>query len=158
MPGKPRKPASCQQRCAPTQLGALMHELLGAFFDLRAAGQRIGAVADWGGGTWGILRTIDEGGPITMAEFARRRAVSRQYIQKIANELIAQGYLTLADNPRHRRSGLLSLTAAGRRHLREMSARIQQELAGWSEGMDGKSVGDATRVVAEFRRRITGTK
>lgn len=143
-------------RCTAAQLDALMQQLLGAFFDLRAAGQRIGAVAEWGGGTWGMLRTIDEGGPITMAEFARRRGVSRQYIQKIANELIGSGYLELAENPQHKRSGLLTLTAAGRRHLRDLSKRIRRELAGWCAEMDRRDVAIATQTVAEFRRRIAG--
>lgn len=156
MPRKSSDGASRARRCTPAELGALMQELLGAFFDLRAAGQRIGAVADWGGGTWGMLNAIDKDGPITMAEFARRRAVSRQYIQKIANELIAQGYLALADNPKHRRSGLLTLTSSGRRQLTDTSTRIQQQLAAWCEGMNGNSVADAKRTVAEFRNRITG--
>jgi DNA-binding MarR family transcriptional regulator len=139
------------------ELGALANELLAAFFDLRAAGQRIGAVADWGGGTWGLMKTLAEEGPITMAEFARRRAVSRQYIQKIANELMARGFVVLQANPKHRRSGLLVLTAAGRRELRDVSARIRRQLAQWCESMDSRSVTAATKTVADFRRMVAGT-
>lgn len=137
-------------------LSALADELLAAFFDLRAAGQRIGAVAESGGGTWGLMRTIAEEGPVTMADFARRRGVSRQYIQKIANELIARGHLAFESNPKHRRSGLLVLTPSGKRELRDVSARIQRQLAAWARELDGRAVATTTRTISEFRRLIAG--
>lgn len=158
MAGMAGGPARRIRRATPGELGALTNELLAAFFELRAAGQRLGAVAEFGGGTWGLLKTIAEEGPVTMAEFARRRAVSRQYIQKIANELIARGHVALESNPQHRRSRLLVLTPAGRRELREVSARIRRQLAAWARQLDGPSVAEAARTVAELRRLIAASR
>jgi len=146
------------RRATAAEVGALASEVLAAFFELRAAGQKLGAVAEFGGGTWGLMKTIAEEGPVTMAEFARRRAVSRQYIQKIANELIARGHVALESNPRHRRSGLLALTPAGRRELRIVSARIDRQLAAWARRLDGRPVADAARTVSEFRQLIAAAR
>jgi len=60
-------------------------------------------------------------GPKTVPEIARMRSVSRQYIQKLANELIGRRWLALIDNPRHRRSKMLQLTKSGERQLAVMS-------------------------------------
>lgn len=129
-----------------------MHEVLQAFFDLRSAGREVGAVTESGAGSWGLLRLVDEGGPVTMAEVARSRGVTRQYIQKLANELIGSGYLQLVDNPKHRRSGLLTLTPAGRRHLERMSESVRTELQQRCGDLDPSAVAGAVATLAQFRR------
>lgn len=110
---------------AARMVEALILEVLGAFFDLRAAGQRYGLVTEHGGGSWGLLRMLRAEGPLTVSDVARMRSVSRQYIQKLANELIAEGLVTMKDNPSHRQSKFMVLTKRGERRLTELTQRLK---------------------------------
>jgi DNA-binding MarR family transcriptional regulator len=45
-------------------------------------------------------------------------------MQRLADELAAEGLVEFIDNPRHRRSKLVQLTSKGRARYRELSARF----------------------------------
>nr|MBA3895819.1 MarR family transcriptional regulator [Sphingomonadaceae bacterium] len=53
-------------------------------------------------------------------EIARMRPVSRQRMQRLADELAAEGLVTFIDNPKHRRSKLVRLTPEGDAHYRKL--------------------------------------
>lgn len=68
----------------------------------------------------------------TVPEIAADHGISRQFVQTVCNGLEAQGLIAFSDNPRHRRSKLVSLTAAGRKVFvsfrRAEAAFIESEL------------------------------
>jgi len=125
-----------------------------AFFGLRAAGEKIGAVNKWGGGTWRFLDSLATDGPQTVPNLARARSVSRQRIQKLADELAADGLLEFTDNPAHRRSKLVRLTPAGTAEHARLTARIQ----GWAEelalDMKPKDLKRAAKVLNTLAGRL----
>jgi len=137
------------------ELLELVEQLLGAFFELRLAGQRLGLVNQTGGGTWGVLRAAASD-PIGMAELARRRGVSRQYIQKIASSLVEQGYLTLVPNPGDRRSPLMTATRSGKAALAAMDRHLDQALAPLRPQFSARELASATRTIAKLRERLAG--
>jgi DNA-binding MarR family transcriptional regulator len=51
----------------------------------------------------------------TVADIARSMGLTRQSVQRIANELVQMGLLERAENPRHVRAPLMRLTARGKR-------------------------------------------
>ena len=68
---------------------------------------------------------------LTVPSIARRYQVSRQHVQVTANRLLAEGLLRSEDNPRHKRSPLLRLSAPGRdafTTIRENEAALLEEL------------------------------
>jgi DNA-binding MarR family transcriptional regulator len=71
----------------------------------------------------GVLRDLARLGPRTVPQLARRRECSRQHVQVLVNRLVAGGMAELVDNPDHRRSPQISLTAAGRGALEAMWRR-----------------------------------
>lgn len=99
---------------------AVMRDALSLSFAVRALGQRYGLVTPWGGGRWGLMRSLHQEGPQAVPQLARARPVARQHIQKLANELEAEGLPEFTDNPRHRRSRLLRLTPRGLREFRRL--------------------------------------
>jgi len=109
------------------ELTGLVRAIVSCSHRLAALGAAAGAVGARGG-TWGFMKSLDDGGPQTIPELAAARPVSRQHIQKLASELQARGWLTTRPNPRHKRSFLLDLTPAGRRQLRALDRTIQQTL------------------------------
>jgi len=52
------------------------------------------------------------------------RPTSRQRMQRLADELAAEGLVEFIDNPRHRRSKLVRLTRKGHTRYRELNARL----------------------------------
>jgi DNA-binding MarR family transcriptional regulator len=146
------QPRTHQRRGA--QLEEFVLELLGAFFDLRAAGQEHGLVNEAGAGNWGLMRILREEGPKTVPDIARMRSVSRQYIQKLANELIDDGLIEMVDNPAHKRSKLMRLSRAGERRFDLLTRRFRTFLA---ELGDGFRVGDlrvTTETIRQLRRKL----
>ena len=105
-------------------IGDLMLEVAQFFFRLRAVGQRTGLITSWGGGAFGFMRSLALIGPLTVPQIARMRPTSRQRMQRLADELAAEGLVEFIDNPGHRRSKLVRLTPQGDASYRELSARF----------------------------------
>jgi len=57
-------------------------------------------------------------------QIAQMRPTSRQRMQRLADELAAEGLVKLIDNPKHRRSKLVQLTPKGDAHYRELDAKL----------------------------------
>jgi hypothetical protein len=96
-------------------IAELMLEVAQCFFRIRAVGQKTGLITSWGGGAFGFMRSLALLGPLTVPQIARMRPTSRQRMQRLADELAADGLVTFIDNPRHRRSKRVQLTRKGAR-------------------------------------------
>jgi len=94
------------------------------FFRIRAFGQKAGFMTSWGAGAFGFLRSLALLGPLTVPEIARMRPTSRQRMQRLADELAAEGLVEFVDNPRHRRSKLVRLTRKGNRHYHRLNVQL----------------------------------
>lgn len=135
----------------------LMLEIISAFFLLRAAGRRIGAVTAADGGYWGVLRSLKLEGDQTVPQLARSRPVSRQHIQKLANTMIADGVIELVGNPAHKRSKLLQLTPKGEAVFQEISDRIVQEAEVFAQDMQSEEVEVSIRVIRQLCEKLKET-
>ena len=102
----------------------LMLEVAQCFFRIRALGQKTGLITSWGGGAFGFLRSLALLGPLTVPQIAQMRPTSRQRMQRLADELAAEGLVRFVDNPKHRRSKLVRLTPRGDARYRELNARL----------------------------------
>jgi len=78
----------------------------------------------WGAGSFGFMRSLALIGPLTVPQIARMRPTSRQRMQRLADELAAEGLVEFVDNPRHRKSKLARLTSKGEARYRELSVRL----------------------------------
>jgi DNA-binding MarR family transcriptional regulator len=102
----------------------LMLEVAQCFFRIRALGQKTGLITSWGGGAFGFMRSLALLGPLTVPQIAQMRPTSRQRMQRLADELAAEGLVKFIDNPKHRRSKLVQLTRKGDARYRELNARL----------------------------------
>src|SRR5512145_2463370 len=102
----------------------LMLEVAQCFFRIRALGQKTGLITSWGGGAFGFMRSLALLGPLTVPQIAQMRPTSRQRMQRLADELAAEGLVDFIDNPKHQRSKLVRLTPKGEARYREMRARF----------------------------------
>src|SRR5687768_10961570 len=105
-------------------IAELMLEVAQCFFRIRAVGQKTGLITSWGGGAFGFIRSLALLGPLTVPQIAQMRPTSRQRMQRLADELAAEGLVRFIDNPKHRRSKLVQLTPKGDARYRELNARL----------------------------------
>ena len=105
-------------------IAELMLEVAQCFFRIRAVGQKTGLITSWGGGAFGFLRSLALMGPLTVPQIAQMRPTSRQRMQRLADELAAEGLVTFVDNPKHQRSKLVTLTRKGEAHYQKSSAKF----------------------------------
>jgi DNA-binding MarR family transcriptional regulator len=105
-------------------IAELMLEVAQCFFRIRALGQKAGFITSWGGGAFGFMRSLALLGPLTVPQIAQMRPTSRQRMQRLADELAAEGLVKFTDNPKHRRSKLVQLTPKGDARYRELNARF----------------------------------
>lgn len=152
--------ASARQRPAPAAtskaeaITELMLEVAQCFFRIRALGQRAGLITSWGGGAFGFMRSLALLGPLTVPQIAAMRPTSRQRMQRLADELAAEGLVRFVDNPRHRRSKLVQLTNRGEARYRELEARLLSIAATMGEAVGESDIRQTTAVVRRLSEDV----
>lgn len=101
----------------------LLDALTGAYHRLTALSDALHGFYGLSAGTRSVLLLLARGEALTLSEIADRRAVSRQFIQKLVAPLVAQGLLTADANPRHKRSPKLRLSPWGEQIVAKLRAR-----------------------------------
>lgn len=102
-------------------------------FELGAMAARIHGEADASAPHRALLRNLIEMGPRTVPQLASLRSVSRQFIQKLVNQLLKEGMVEYIDNPAHKRSRLVRIAPRGYaayRAMRDREAPAGKWLAG----------------------------
>jgi DNA-binding MarR family transcriptional regulator len=90
----------------------------------------------------------------TVARLARAMGLQRQGVQRIVNELAAEGILTLEDNPHHRRAKLVRLTRKGE-ELFEAAGRRQKPWAKrLAKGLSAGAISSAHGVLQMLRKKL----
>ena len=125
----------------------LMLEVAQCFFRIRALGQKTGLITSWGGGAFGFIRSLALLGPLTVPQIAQMRPTSRQRMQRLADELAAEGLVESSDNPKHRRSRLVQLTPKGHARYREFNARLLSIASSIGAALSEADIRKTTEVV-----------
>jgi DNA-binding MarR family transcriptional regulator len=133
----------------------LMLEVAQCFFRIRALGQKTGLITSWGGGAYGFMRSLALLGPLTVPQIAQMRPTSRQRMQRLANELAAEGLVEFIDNPKHLRSSLVRLTRKGQARYREQSARLLSIASTLGAGLGEADIRRSTEIVRQLSDDVT---
>ena len=97
-----------------------------------------------------ILLELRKNGPLTVPDLARRRDVSRQFIQATVNPLLVDGVLEAQANPAHKRSKLVALTEKGNELIRQIMKREGALMNGLATDLEA----DEIRQAAETMTRV----
>ncbi len=100
---------------------------------LLAAGDCLAQPAGLTSARWQVLGIVEHG-PVPVANVARSMGLSRQTVQRTANGLEKEGFITFSDNPHHRRAKLMSVTGKGERALEY----VRERQALWAEKIGGE--------------------
>jgi DNA-binding MarR family transcriptional regulator len=131
---------------------SVLAEASALFHRMRHDVERMHAQGQASSGRRSVMRGLARQGPQTVPEMARARPVARQYMQRIVNELADDGLVESVENPAHKRSSLIQLTAKGKRQLDDMTAREEELL----RGLQVDATKEELMQAAETLRRIRG--
>jgi DNA-binding MarR family transcriptional regulator len=108
--------------------GAVRH----LFHELRAVAETATPAVDgFTASHRAVLESLATHGPQTVPALARARPVARQHIQVLVNDLAQFGFVETRPNPAHKRSPLVTLTAAGTRRfdaIRHAESKLLESL------------------------------
>ncbi len=96
--------------------------------------------------------------PLPVAHIARNMGLSRQSVQRLANEMEKDGLVVFAPNPHHERAKLVLLTSRGAEAYREAMARQAPWAANLGSGIDAKDLEAARSLLHELRMRLSREK
>jgi DNA-binding MarR family transcriptional regulator len=122
---------------------------------LTAAGDAIHAARGLTTGMRSTLMGLAGHGPRSVSHMADDRPVSRQYMQRVCDDLLALGLVEARDNPRHKRSPLITLTRAGTAMIRDI-AKAEAPYAGMMMGgLDEADLAACARVLQALATRLS---
>jgi len=100
---------------------SMITETVSLFHRLRVVADQIHHRGEMTGALRSILRGLDKLGEQTVPQMARARAVSRQHVQALVNQLVGERLVEFVANPAHKRSPLARLTALGKKTVDAMN-------------------------------------
>lgn len=119
-----------------TELLRNVLELLpNAFHRVGASGDILHASIGLGSGMRGLLISLERNGPTSVSKLAAMRPVSRQFVQRLVDDLLQGDWVEALPNPQHKRSPLIALTPKGRSAIKTMLTAEEPYLSALAEGL-----------------------
>ncbi len=142
-----------------TPAGEAVTELILEVFRLNGrllvAGDRLVSRLGLTSARWQVLGAVALAErPEPVARLARSMGLNRQGVQRIVNELAAEGYVALAPNPHHRRASLVGLTAKGRTAFAAADRLQTPWVNALTKGLRVEDIVAAKETVAALRGRL----
>jgi DNA-binding MarR family transcriptional regulator len=146
-------------RSKRTPAGDALTELVLEVFRLNGrllvAGDRLVAGLGLTSARWQVLGAIAlSDRPQPVAWLARNMGLNRQGVQRVVNDMLADGLVEHAPNPHHRRAHFVILTERGR-DVYDAAGRLQAPWAdAHAKGLGVGKIVAARRIIAELRERL----
>lgn len=123
--------------------------------DLLASGDRLVADVGLTSARWQVLGAVELSQvPLSVAHTARNMGLSRQAVQRVADELAEQGFVAYAPNPHHVRAKLVVLTEKGKRAYRSAMALQRPWARKLRKDLSAQDVRIALKVMRAIRGRL----
>jgi DNA-binding MarR family transcriptional regulator len=138
---------------------ALMTELVLEVFrlngDLLGAGDRLVADIGLSSARWQVMGAV-ELSPVALpvAHIARNMGLSRQAVQRLANELEADGLVRFVPNPHHARAKLLTLTDKGAAAYAAAMKRQRPWVRQLADNLAAEELTTALKVMRAVRQQL----
>ncbi len=122
---------------------------------LLVAGDRLVAELGLTSARWQVLGAIAYAErPEPVAWHARTMGLHRQGIQRIANELEAEGIVEFKPNPHHKRAHLVQLTSKGQKLFEAAHALQVPWVNALSDGLGPQEITAAKNVIEQLKTRL----
>jgi DNA-binding MarR family transcriptional regulator len=135
-------------------LYSLIRDIRRTFADLRAVSDRMNEAEGITAARRAVMEHLAAVGAATVPQIAETKSVSRQHIQVSVDALLGLDLVEARDNPAHRRSPLIVLTASGAARFAAIRARETALLDGIAPGFDAGQIATARLVLSELRAKL----
>jgi DNA-binding MarR family transcriptional regulator len=92
--------------------------------------------------------------PLSVAQIARAMGLTRQAVQRLANDMAREGLLRFAANPNHRRAKLVVMTPRGQAAYGAAMKRQVSWAQGLTHGLTAQQIAAATAILKRLRRHL----
>jgi DNA-binding MarR family transcriptional regulator len=92
--------------------------------------------------------------PMPVAHIARNMGLTRQGVQRLANEMERDGFVRFGSNPHHQRSKLVILTPRGKAAYDAAMKRQKPWASSLADGLTIKQIKEAVAVLRTVRQRL----
>lgn len=141
---------------AVTDLIIEVFRLNGALLD---AGDKLVGHLGLTSARWQVLGAIDAGAvPLPVAHVARNMGLSRQAVQRLANEMAADGLVAFNPNPHHARAKLVVMTQKGRQVYAAAMALQRTWASELAKGIAPAELSEAGALLGKLRARLEGKR
>lgn len=103
---------------------------------------------------WQVLGALQLAGrALSASQVARTMGLARQSVQRVVNEMAADGFVSFFENPEHRRAKLIAPTSKGTRAFQTIMRRQTE----WSKetamraGVSDRRIRDATALLRKLQ-------
>jgi DNA-binding MarR family transcriptional regulator len=120
---------------------------------LRRSGDAVARPVGQSQARWQILSVISDG-TWTVPRVAERLGVTRQNVQRLTDDLCADGLAELVSNERHARSPIVRLTAAGRDVLNTLTERAAELDARVGEAIGAREIDRVRAALARLLEHL----
>ncbi len=136
---------------AESAFNLLINETASLFHRLKIVADEVHQQGEMSGALRSILRNLSRPGKHTVPQMARERAVSRQHVQILINQLADEGFVEFVENPAHKRSAFVRLTSQGKKAVEAMNRREESLLSKSSVGTTDKKMREAAETLSRVR-------
>ena len=143
-------------RKAGSSFTALVLEVFRFHGCLLAAGDRLTKPLHLSSARWKVIGAIDQQGPLSVSKIARNMGLTRQTVQRLANEMKVGQFIEYAPNPDHRRAKLVRLTKKGRRVMKILNQRQIHWADKIAAGVNTEEIEAALGLIKKLRMRLDG--
>ncbi len=147
-----------EQKTVKHKTGKALHDLFREVFKLHTAlseiMDRVHEQAGLSTSQHKIMRALSNLGAGTVPDIAAVLGVSRQFVQKVCNDLLSCEFLEFTDNPRHKRSKLAALTELGRSAFRQARQKENEIIEKALPNIDPEKVTETRELLECIRKTV----
>lgn len=123
---------------------------------LLAAGDRLAHPLGLTAARWQVLGSVAGlAQPAPVAHVAREMGLTRQSVQRIADQLVADALLEYQDNPHHKRAPLVVMTARGRKVFAGVTERQVPWVNDLARGLSVRDIEVAMDILRRLEERLS---
>ena len=108
---------------------------------------------------WQVLGAIALApAPLPVAHIARNMGLARQSVQRLVDDMEADGLVRLEPNPHHRRAALVALTPRGQTAYDRAIARKDRWADLLTDGLPAEAIEAASTLLRDLQQRIESSR
>jgi DNA-binding MarR family transcriptional regulator len=136
------------------EMGYLVADVYELAAVLRRDGEQIAKLAGQTQARWQLM-WIAATGRFSVAMIARRLGLTRQSVQRVADEIVAEHLASFEPNPDHQRSPLLILTSEGQKVLDTINNHSRERHLQQVTALGEDGISELRRLLRRYRDAVT---